>query len=404
MLLRVVLGFLTVLFSMVAGDYPLANAQVASPNITVNLPSRTLELYSGNDVVKEYPVAIGKPSTPTPLGRYSVIVKEVNPAWYPPDQKGKVVPSGPANPLGYRWIGIWNNYGIHGTNAPWSIGNSVSNGCIRMQEADVEELFDHVDYGTPVIITYERVKIRINVNEQVLLSVYPDVYGYGAITRQDIRNRLKPYRLNMLVTDDLLRQMLADPGDQQVAIAQLFKIKVNGKQLSERGLFVQDKQYVPVYAVAGALNYQIKWDEKSQTIQYDTGSIPGIVGDDVVFVSVDSLTKAFACAQTWYAEENSLEIDKMKVLLNENPVNFDVKKLQGMWALPAVQLAEAMGRKVNLSADKQTLIVSENGKNVVVPIEIIGSIPYIKISNINKYFDAYVYWNEAAKTIELTYP
>jgi lipoprotein-anchoring transpeptidase ErfK/SrfK len=112
-----------VLFAL-AGAAPAAaglNPDLAALSIVINLPSRTLELYSGYDLVKAYPVAIGKPSTPTPLGEFSVFEKEMNPAWYPP-RTGEVIPSGPWNPLGYRWVGFYGLVGFHGTNAPWAIG------------------------------------------------------------------------------------------------------------------------------------------------------------------------------------------------------------------------------------------------------------------------------------------
>ncbi|SMC74699.1 L,D-transpeptidase catalytic domain [Sporomusa malonica] len=404
LLLRVLVCCYIFLFGTVSAGYTKANTDMVASRITVNLPSRTIELFSGNNLVKEYPIAIGKPSTPTPLGYYSIVYKEVNPAWYPPDQKGKMVPSGPANPLGYRWMGIWNNYGIHGTNAPWSIGTVVSNGCIRMYEADAEELFDMVSYGTPVLITYERVKIRTNSKGQILLSIYPDVYGYGSIAIQDVRNKLSAYRVNALVTDEFLRKMLNEPNDSQIAIANQFKVKVNAKLINEPGMVVQDVQYVPVYPVAEVLKQKINWNEKAKTVQCGLSTVPGIMSDNMVYVSTVNLSALFGSEQSWKAEENTLSLNKMVVLLNETPVNLEINKVQGILAVPALRLAETMGRKVKWSEETQVLTVSNNGQSAKVPITMIGTVPYIKITNISQYFDAYVYWNEEAKTIELTYP
>ena len=150
---------LVLMFCMTTGYAQLKN--ITSPAIVINLPSRMLELYSGNTLVKEYPVAIGKIATPTPLGKFVVIDKEINPIWTPKGPESSV-PSGPDNPLGYRWIGFFELYGIHGTNAPWSIGQAASNGCIRMKEEHVEELFEVVPYGTPIKITYDRIKVKID--------------------------------------------------------------------------------------------------------------------------------------------------------------------------------------------------------------------------------------------------
>jgi hypothetical protein len=88
---------------------------------------------------KTYPVAVGNPSTPTPVGDYQVIYKGRD--W------------GPA--FGPRWIGLnvpWGIYGIHGTNKPNSIGQHLSHGCIRMRNNDIIELFEMIPLGTKVTI------------------------------------------------------------------------------------------------------------------------------------------------------------------------------------------------------------------------------------------------------------
>ncbi|WP_227763870.1 L,D-transpeptidase family protein [Zhaonella formicivorans] len=110
--------------------------------IVIDLNSRHLSWYKGNSLIKTYPVAIGKPSTPTPTGSYQVVNKIIN----------------PGGVLGTRWMGLDiptddGSYGIHGTNNPTSIGQAISNGCIRMYNHDVEELFPQVKIGTPVDIT-----------------------------------------------------------------------------------------------------------------------------------------------------------------------------------------------------------------------------------------------------------
>ena len=125
--------------------------------IEINLASRLLTLYQGDVGIRMYPVAPGKPDSPTPTGRRKVVEMEINPTWVDPDDPKTEVPSGPDCPLGYRWIGIGGNYGIHGTNVPSSIGGYASHGCVRMYEKDVEDLFDHIVKGIPVDIKYERV-------------------------------------------------------------------------------------------------------------------------------------------------------------------------------------------------------------------------------------------------------
>jgi lipoprotein-anchoring transpeptidase ErfK/SrfK len=114
--------------------------------------------YFGLGQTHRFPVATGQAIYPTPTGRFHIVVKQMNPWWYPPvyDEWAKgltPVPPGPSNPLGTRWMGLSSpGVGIHGTSDPSSIGYSVSHGCIRMQVPDAEWLFDHVGIGTTVFI------------------------------------------------------------------------------------------------------------------------------------------------------------------------------------------------------------------------------------------------------------
>ncbi|MFB3813044.1 MAG: L,D-transpeptidase [Terriglobales bacterium] len=93
------------------------------------IPDRKLALLEDGQVKKVYPVAVGARRTPSPTGEFKVVNRLVRPTYYCP---GQVVPPGAENPLGTRWIGLnQKGYGIHGTNAPKSIGMAASHGCIR---------------------------------------------------------------------------------------------------------------------------------------------------------------------------------------------------------------------------------------------------------------------------------
>jgi lipoprotein-anchoring transpeptidase ErfK/SrfK len=126
--------------------------------IVITRGANTLRLYDGRQLVRTFRVATGQAIYPTPAGLWHIVDMQRDPWWYPPTQdawaKGlKPVPPGPSNPLGTRWMGLdAPGVGIHGTDAPASIGYSVSHGCIRMQVPDAEWLFEHVHVGTPVVI------------------------------------------------------------------------------------------------------------------------------------------------------------------------------------------------------------------------------------------------------------
>lgn len=107
--------------------------------IIIDVATRKLTLYENDKVVKEYPVAVGKSSTPTPLGEWKVAQKCIN--W--------------GNGFGTRWMGLnvpWGIFGIHGTDKPYSIGSYASHGCIRMFNRQVEELYPLVPWGCMVRI------------------------------------------------------------------------------------------------------------------------------------------------------------------------------------------------------------------------------------------------------------
>jgi L,D-transpeptidase ErfK/SrfK len=157
--------------SKLAAAVALAAAEVRAEErradrIVVSIPDRKLVLLSGDQALKVYDVAVGKASTPSPEGEFRIINRIPNPAWYAP---GKVVAPGKANPLGTRWMGLSaKGYGIHGTNAPKSIGKAASHGCIRMRATDLEELFDMVSIGVVVEIHGERPEIFARIFDRVV--------------------------------------------------------------------------------------------------------------------------------------------------------------------------------------------------------------------------------------------
>ncbi|MCC5909318.1 MAG: murein L,D-transpeptidase [Clostridiaceae bacterium] len=131
--------------------------------ITINKTKRILTLYKGNEVIKKYPIAQGKDPWRTPEGKFTIVVKWIDPAWGGAGRAAPVAGGAPNNPLGPRWLGLSHGgggqYGIHGNAAPRSIGTDVSLGCIRMINSDVRELYSLVQLKTPVWIgTHEGLK------------------------------------------------------------------------------------------------------------------------------------------------------------------------------------------------------------------------------------------------------
>jgi lipoprotein-anchoring transpeptidase ErfK/SrfK len=126
--------------------------------IEVSINERKLRLRArDNQILMEVPVAVGKPTTPTPVGQFAVIEMTENPVWQNPFNTRMVIgEKDPHNPLGLRWIGFKqageNDYGMHGTYNLSSIGRPVTNGCIRLRNEDIMALFDQVEEGTQVVV------------------------------------------------------------------------------------------------------------------------------------------------------------------------------------------------------------------------------------------------------------
>ena len=126
----------------------------ARARVVVSIPDRMLALIDGEQVVSIYPIAVGAPVSPSPVGTFSVVTRVTNPTYYRP---GKVIGPGASNPIGTRWIGLSvKGFGIHGTDDPRSIGFAKSHGCIRLRNQDVEQLFEQLRAGDVVELHAER--------------------------------------------------------------------------------------------------------------------------------------------------------------------------------------------------------------------------------------------------------
>lgn len=145
-----------------SGTVVISTESSAKPNplaktfrLVVDLSDRQLNLYQKGKLISTHAVAIGQPGWETPTGNFEVTEMEKNPAWEHPIT-GEIIPSGPNNPLGSRWIGFTQTadgqIGFHGTNEPEFLGQAVSHGCVRVDDAEIQEIFDRVGEGTPVIV------------------------------------------------------------------------------------------------------------------------------------------------------------------------------------------------------------------------------------------------------------
>ena len=119
-------------------------------NIFVDKSQNILILKSDDEVIKTYIVSTGANNS-TPVGTFKIVNKLLNPTWF---KAGAVVPAGSSeNVLGTRWLGFnLSGYGIHGTVEPQNLGKQVTQGCVRLNNQDVEELYSIVPIGTEITI------------------------------------------------------------------------------------------------------------------------------------------------------------------------------------------------------------------------------------------------------------
>lgn len=228
--------------------------------VLINIPAHSLRLYDNDKCIEMYPVGVGKIETKTPVGFYKIMEKIVNPTWTDPADVSLVIPSGEDNPLGYRWIGIGGNYGIHGTNKPSSVGHYVSNGCVRMVEADVEKVFDKVDVGTEVQIIYNRLVIDKTFDGRVAYYIYPDGYNMQNLTVDFVKQGLKGYGIADFITDEAVAKSIELSNGQPNYVAGPVNIIFNGNKLPYKAVNYKNLIYVPVKALATTLNTPITMD------------------------------------------------------------------------------------------------------------------------------------------------
>jgi L,D-transpeptidase ErfK/SrfK len=188
--------------------------------LVINLPELNLYRFHNGTYLRRYSLAVGKPSWPTPTGTYKIYEKRKNPTWNVPpsiqeemEEMGQTVvekvPPGPKNPLGKFWLGTTAaGVGIHATNRPWSVGYSVSHGCIRMLPHEIAQLFPDVEVGTVVKIIYRPIKLALTPQGRVYLEAVPNIYGWELNSLEWVQDMAEYYHLTDRIDWDKVRPVL----------------------------------------------------------------------------------------------------------------------------------------------------------------------------------------------------
>ncbi len=155
-----------------------------SRGLVINIPEMRLYDFTHPGEPSVLAIAIGDALDPSLLGEFRIGAKRIDPAWTVPasilaekPELPPVVPPGPDNPLGTRWMTIGStSYGVHGTNNEWSIGREATHGCIRLYNDVIESLFDRTPSGTRLRLQYQTVKLGLD-GGGIYAEAHPDVYG-----------------------------------------------------------------------------------------------------------------------------------------------------------------------------------------------------------------------------------
>jgi L,D-transpeptidase ErfK/SrfK len=202
--------------------------------LVVNIPEMRIYYFplAEPGTVMTFPVGLGRDDWRTPIERFRVIEKKVDPPWVIPESiraehirerndPRTMIPGGdPENPLGhYRLRLNLPLYGIHGTNIPWGIGMQVTHGCIRLYPEDIQQLFSMVAVSTPGQFLYQPVKIGVR-GGVIYAEVHPDIYATGMNYVQEAMRLLTVRGWSSRVDWDLLTKALEEKRAVPVRISE----------------------------------------------------------------------------------------------------------------------------------------------------------------------------------------
>lgn len=259
---------------------PLRRVLPANPpsdGLVINLPERGIFYFRHGEFRQFYPIAIGMAGRfQTPQGNFTITSLSKDPVWFPPEWAGRkeeMVPPGPDNPLGDRWIGISSpGIGIHSTTSPLSIGQAVSHGCMRMYPRAVHELFPLLELGWPVRIEYETAKLGSDpATGSYWIATFPDVYRQSAPAAS--LERLLDEEALSLSAEDLAYLASADGVARELLFNNII-VSVGKERLSqwpvdptliEGAIWVSPK-------VAQAAGLEVNWDAQERVVKVRYGA------------------------------------------------------------------------------------------------------------------------------------
>jgi len=363
--------------------------------IELNIPTLTLKLKQGSKTLKEYTVAVGKTFYQTPIGKYSIKNKIIHPTWYPAGREP--VPPGPQNPLGTRWLGIHNGYGIHGNNNPESIGTFISKGCIRLYNKDVEELFDLVEIGTPVEITYETILLKKDDCTQTnYLEVYPDIYNLGINKKERIMSILKEN--SIAVSEHKLNNLLNQVNKTKIIFSATPVLQINGHTLTNDVVVNNNKYYVNSMTVSRYLRLDTKLDKDLQRIYLKEIPVAFYSENDKQYIAVDDVAEILNAKPIVDEECELININTYYMIVNDKFLTSNVIVFQGKPLVGLREISEFFNVDVFWDGESRKILLE--GKEI--DARLIQQKAYINLNEAEKLFNVEAHWNKNRGIVKFT--
>lgn len=382
-------------------------AGAAQVEIVINLPAFTLYLYEDGVVTKTYPIGIGSTVNPSQLGTTQIINEVHHPTYYPPDwyRKGlEPIPPGPDNPVGTRWLGLgFKGYGIHGTNQPWTIGTAASAGCIRMYNADVEDLADRVGVGVPVTFMYETIEAWVDpLTHRPQIKVYRDVYRQGTNGLERALASLERIGAAQGVDVEFLQAILQEEAGVPRAVPYAYPLYLDERQLSVNAVEYGGRLLISLHGLARL------FDETVSRSKNDRGqaSVGGrvVAGSfyvgDKAYAPVEEAAAAFGLMAHVAAGE--VRLQSVRLVADALDVSNVRAYVYDQWLLVPVQ---ELGRRLGIDVawDPAAQAVTVDGRPAF-GVTLVGGRAYLSHDRVESLLGVRIVWTQGAGEARLIAP
>jgi len=373
--LLMVLCLLVLIMPINTDTYSYANELEMQMKILIDIPLRQLSLYKNGEIVKTYPVAVGKPSSQTPTGEFKVINKVVNPYYSRMD-----IPGGsPNNPLGSRWIGFKYLYGIHGNSNPKSIGTFASGGCVRMYERDVQELYNIVSEGTTVTIKYDLLKVEKDVDGlNPVLIVYPDYYSKQSDMMKKVNVKLGELGLAESIPLEKIERLTELICKKQVVFSDKWTYFINGRYVTNDIINNNGELLVNVDKIGKYFNTEILQYDDRKHIRILDLTTPVTQIENKNYMPLAEIEKALGGLHSIDSSTERVDYRLNYILLNNKLIAGEALDILDNPKIPLESLINALRLKVDIKKDSTKILYN----NKEIQYSIINEEPYIEVKKL----------------------